>query len=151
MPGPAAASQGTQNINSNEVRAVVTEVKKLMLEDDYEGSVGVIAPFRSQVHELEKSLRAVIPEAKWQSAELRVGTVDGFQGQERDVILFSPTVHANIKSSAVTFIQRDWRRLNVAISRARAVVHIFGDLDYARSGAIGQLRSLSRESDRAAI
>ena len=143
VPGPATASNNTQNINLNEVRAVVAEVKKLILEDDYEGSLGVIAPFRTQVQELEKSLRAEIPESKWKSAELRVGTVDGFQGQERDVILFSPTVHASIKSTAVTFIQRDWRRLNVAISRARAVVHIFGDLDYARSGAIGQLRSLA--------
>ena len=143
VPGPATASHDTQNINKNEVLAVVAEVNKLILEDEYEGSVGIIAPFRSQVHELEKALRAAIPEARWQSAELRVGTVDGFQGQERDVILFSPTVHACIKSTAVTFIQRDWRRLNVAISRARAVVHIFGDLDYARSGAIGQLRNLA--------
>ncbi|PSL16036.1 AAA domain-containing protein [Shimia abyssi] len=143
VPAPAVPSHGTQNINSAEVQAVTAEVKDLLLSKGYNGSIGVIAPFRAQVQELQKSLKATIPTELWQKAELRVGTVDGFQGQERDLILFSPTVHSKIRSTATTFLQRDWRRLNVAISRARAIAHVFGDLNYARSGQIKQLQSLA--------
>jgi very-short-patch-repair endonuclease len=46
--------------------------------------------------------------------------------------------------SAVSFVQKDWRRLNVAISRARAVAHVFGDLSYARSGKVSSLQRLAR-------
>lgn len=143
VPGPALPSHETQNINAEEVAAITAEVEDLLVRKRYQGSIGVIAPFRSQVQELTKALKAKIPAKLWQEAKLRVGTVDGFQGQERDLILFSPTVHAKSKSSATTFLQRDWRRLNVAISRARAVAHVFGDLNYARSGQIKQLRSLA--------
>lgn len=143
VPGSSLPSHGTQNINTAEVAAVTREVEDLLVHKGYHGSIGVIAPFRSQVLELHKSLEAKIPAELWQKSELRVGTVDGFQGQERDLILFSTTVHAKIKPTATTFLQRDWRRLNVAISRARAVAHIFGDLTYAQSGQIKQLQSLA--------
>lgn len=134
---------GGGNVNPAEVDAISAHLKTLLSEQGYEGSVGVIAPFRSQVHALEKSLQGTLSADAIQKAELRVATVDGFQGQERDLILFSPTVWEGSPLSGVTFLQREWRRLNVAISRARAVAHIFGDLDYARSGKIKTLRGLA--------
>ena len=142
VPGPAIVSHGSQNVNMKEVSAIVSHVEALLTKNKYVGSIGVISPFRSQVQELDKALRERIPANLWQAADLQVGTVDGFQGQERDLILFSPTVHSRIRTSAVTFIQRDWRRLNVAISRARAVAHVFGDLNFAKSGKIKPLRTL---------
>ncbi len=143
VSGPAVVSHGSQNVNMKEVSAIVSHVEALLTKNSYGGSIGVISPFRSQVQELDKALRERIPADLLQASDLRVGTVDGFQGQERDLILFSPTVHSRIRSSAVTFIQRDWRRLNVAISRARAVAHVFGDLNFAQSGKIKQLRTLA--------
>ena len=143
VSGPAIASHGSQNVNMKEVSAIVSHAAVLLTKNSYAGSIGVISPFRSQVQELKKALWETIPSELLQSAELRVGTVDGFQGQERDLILFSPTVHSRIRASAVTFIQRDWRRLNVAISRARAVAHVFGDLNFAQSGKVKQLRTLA--------
>nr|WP_226937702.1 AAA domain-containing protein [Pseudogemmobacter faecipullorum] len=104
------------------------------------------SPFRGQVHALNEALEAAIPAAKLQSAELRVATVDGFQGQERDVIFFSPALGNNSPMTAVTFVQKDFRRLNVAISRARAVAHVVGDLDFARSGKVRALASLASYS-----
>ena len=99
-----------------------------------------------QVHAIETALRATLPVDLVERSGLRVATVDGFQGQERDLILFSPTVCAGSAQSGVVFLQREWRRLNVAISRARVAVHIFGDLEYARSGKIATLQKLAARS-----
>ncbi|MBD8651000.1 AAA family ATPase [Rhizobium sp. CFBP 13726] len=140
---PAPTSPMIGNVNSSEVTAVTQHIRMLLIEQAYSGSIGVIAPFRPQVFALEQAIFAEIGEKLREKAELRVGTVDSFQGQERDLILFSPTLGHSSATSAVTFVQKDWRRLNVAISRARAVAHVFGDLAYARSGKVGSLQRLA--------
>jgi very-short-patch-repair endonuclease len=141
VPAPALAQQG--NVNPAEAEAIATHIRMLLVDQDYGGSIGVIAPFRPQVQVIETAVKGRVPSQKLERAEFRVATVDGFQGQERDLILFSPCLSASSAFSAVTFLQKDLRRLNVAISRARAVAHVFGDLDYARSGKIGALARLA--------
>ncbi|WP_025596107.1 AAA domain-containing protein [Agrobacterium tumefaciens] len=131
------------NVNGSEVAAITKHLRMLLVEQGYSGSIGVIAPFRPQVYALEQAIHAEIGNKLLEKAELRVGTVDSFQGQERDLILFSPTLGHSSATSAVTFVQKDWRRLNVAISRARAVAHVFGDLTYARTGKVGSLQRLA--------
>jgi very-short-patch-repair endonuclease len=131
------------NVNDAEIGAIVGHLEDLLIEQAYDGSVGIVTPFRPQALALAEAVAARLPAERCDAAELRIGTVDSFQGQERDLILFSPVVHARAAPSAVAFLQKDWRRLNVAISRARAVAHVFGDLTYARSGAIRRLQSLA--------
>ncbi len=143
VPGHASPSNTARNVNTAEVDAIVTHVRTLLVDQGYKGTIGVIAPFRAQVRAIEMAVQKVLPEDLARGAELRIATVDGFQGQERDVILFSPTVFAGSPQSGVAFLQREWRRINVAISRARAVAHVFGDLSYARSGKIRTLASLA--------
>lgn len=84
--------------------------------------VGIISPYRAQVQLLRKMIR--------QSERLRpyrrlitVNTVDGFQGQERDIILIS-LVRDN-DGGDIGFL-RDLRRMNVAITRARMKFIILG-------------------------
>lgn len=144
VPAPAVPQMG--NVNSSEVSAIVRHLKKLIVADKYTGSIGVITPFRAQVAAIESAVDAVLDEPKRIACELKVGTVDGFQGQERDLIMFSPCVGPRSPQSGLTFFQRDTRRLNVAISRARAVAMIFGDLDFARSG---QSKALAKLASRA--
>jgi len=141
VPAPVEPMSG--NVNRAEVSAVARHLKMLLVEQGYIGSVGVIAPFRSQVAALEAELASCIPATAREAADLRVATVDRFQGQERDLILFSPCLGASSAESARTFVQRDLRRLNVAISRARAVAHVFGDLNFARSGKVAALARLA--------
>ena len=140
---PAPSIPMTSNSNSAEVAAIVKQLRLLLLEQGYQGSIGVIAPFRPQVQAISEAIASAIPSVLADKAELRVGTVDSFQGQERDLILFSPCLGTTSAMSAVTFVQKDWRRLNVAISRARAVAHVFGDLTYARSGKVKSLQRLA--------
>lgn len=146
VPGRNALDQRGSNSNHEEAKAITQHLETLLLKEQYVGSVGVVTPFRHQVLVLEQTLQAALPAAVIQSADLRVSTIDGFQGQERDLILFSPVVFAGSPQTGQRFFERDWRRLNVAISRARAVAHIFGDLSFARTG---RLRALSTLAARA--
>ena len=139
---PCPASSEVENLNRAEVRAITAHLT-MLFASGYDGSVGVTTPFRDQVLAIDEAVRVAIPAAKLEAAEFRVATVDGFQGQERDVILFSPVLGGTSRQTAVTFLQKDHRRLNVAISRARAVAHVFGDLDFARSGRLRTLAGLA--------
>jgi very-short-patch-repair endonuclease len=151
VSGPTLPQQS--NVNPAEAEAIASHIYMLLVQQGYEGTVGVISPFRPQVQVIEEAVKGRVPAQKLEGAEFRVATVDGFQGQERDVILFSPCLSASSAMSAVTFVQKDLRRLNVAISRARAVAHVFGDLDYARSAkirALARLASVATEPRRRA-
>ena len=141
---PAPHTPQPENINPNEVRAIIEHLEELLLKEKYEGTVGVITPFRSQARQIGEEIKSHFESDLIESAALQSSTVDSFQGQERDVILFSPCLGQASTSSALTFVQRDWRRLNVAISRARAVAHVFGDLDFVRKGSVQSLNKLAR-------
>lgn len=81
-------------------------------------SVGIITPYASQVDALSKRLchGGGDPLKRFPNLHVEIKTVDGFQGGERDVILFS-TVRANVEGK-IGFLT-DCRRLNVALTRAR--------------------------------
>lgn len=85
--------------------------------------VGVISPYRAQVQLLRQLLRKT-ESLKPFRRFITVNTVDGFQGQERDVIVIS-LVRSNDEGQ-IGFL-RDLRRMNVAITRARMKVIILGD------------------------
>ena len=84
---------------------------------------GVISPYRAQVHYLRHLLKKE-PFFRPCRRLITVHTVDGFQGQERDVIMIS-LVRANEKGQ-IGFL-RDLRRMNVAITRARMKLLILGE------------------------
>ena len=85
--------------------------------------VGVISPYRAQVQYLRRLLKKREFFKPYRQL-ISVNTVDGFQGQERDVILIS-LVRANDEGQ-IGFL-RDLRRMNVAITRARMKLIILGD------------------------
>lgn len=85
--------------------------------------VGVISPYRAQVQYLRRLLKKKEFFKPFRQL-ISVNTVDGFQGQERDVILIS-LVRANDEGQ-IGFL-RDLRRMNVAITRARMKLIILGD------------------------
>lgn len=85
--------------------------------------VGVISPYRAQV-QLLRSLVARRDFLKPLRRLITMGTVDGFQGQERDIIIIS-LVRSNADGD-IGFL-RDLRRMNVAITRARMKLIILGD------------------------
>jgi len=85
--------------------------------------VGIISPYRAQVQLLRRLLRKNEFFKPFRSL-ISVNTVDGFQGQERDIIVIS-LVRSNDEGQ-IGFL-RDLRRMNVAITRARMKLIILGD------------------------
>ena len=95
--------------------------KERILEERLD--VGIISPYRVQV----QYLRRLLKKKEWARPFrhlISVNTVDGFQGQERDIILIS-LVRSNDEGQ-IGFL-RDLRRMNVAITRARMKLIILGD------------------------
>jgi len=87
--------------------------------------VGIISPYRAQVQLLRQMVRQEEFFRPFRQL-ISVNTVDGFQGQERDIIIIS-LVRSN-DDGQIGFL-RDLRRMNVAITRARMKVIILGDPD----------------------
>ena len=85
--------------------------------------VGVISPYRAQVQYLRRLIRKRESFKPYRHS-ISVNTVDGFQGQERDIILIS-LVRSNDQGQ-IGFLN-DLRRMNVAITRARMKLIILGD------------------------
>ena len=95
--------------------------KERILEERLD--VGVISPYRAQVQHLRRLFKKREFFKPYRHL-ISVNTVDGFQGQERDIILIS-LVRAN-DDGQIGFL-RDLRRMNVAITRARMKLIILGD------------------------
>lgn len=86
--------------------------------------VGLISPYKTQVQYLRQLIKKDTFFKPYRSA-ITINTVDGFQGQERDVILIS-LVRAN-EEGQIGFLN-DLRRMNVAMTRARMKLIILGDV-----------------------
>lgn len=107
----------------NKLESYLTKIgKKRILDEQID--IGIISPYRAQV----QYLRRLIKKREFFKPYRRlisVNTVDGFQGQERDVIIIS-LVRSN-DAGQIGFL-RDLRRMNVAITRARMKLIILGDV-----------------------
>ena len=87
--------------------------------------IGIISPYKAQVQYLRNKIKADASLKPYRSL-FTVNTVDGFQGQERDVIFIS-LVRAN-EEGQIGFLN-DLRRMNVAITRARMKLVILGEAE----------------------
>ena len=128
-----------------EADAITTRLTELV-KMGYAGSVGVIALFNQQVRLIERTVRRRLDRKQATALGLKIATVDSFQGGERDLILLSLAAGADMPAGARRFIGGDRRRFNVAVSRARAICEVIGNLDFARSSGI---RHLARLAERA--
>jgi len=104
--------------NVAEARVVGMLVKDLVDAGTDPGDIGVITPYAAQATLLVRQLAALVDRG------LEVDSVDGFQGREKRVIVFS-AVRSNADGS-VGFLA-DQRRLNVAITRAKHKLIVVGD------------------------
>lgn len=116
-------------INKSEAELSIAQLKDYITKIGRERfleervDVGLISPYKAQVQYLRRLVRNDTFFKPYRQA-ITINTVDGFQGQERDVILIS-LVRAN-EEGQIGFLN-DLRRMNVAITRARMKLIILGD------------------------
>eukprot|EP00916_Digyalum_oweni_P020809 GHVL01034671.1.p1 GENE.GHVL01034671.1~~GHVL01034671.1.p1 ORF type:complete len:794 (-),score=133.43 GHVL01034671.1:370-2505(-) len=86
--------------------------------------VAVISPYAQQVQLIRNNLRALYGVSPRHPCPIDVNTVDGFQGREKDCVIFS-AVRSHPNKSSIGFLA-DRRRLNVALTRARLALWVVG-------------------------
>ena len=126
--GETLASDGLSRINPVEAELALQTLhnyierigKDRILHERLD--IGIISPYKGQVQLLRRMLRK---NSYWKPLRhlISINTVDGFQGQERDIILISMV--RNNEQGQVGFLS-DLRRMNVAITRARMKLIIIG-------------------------
>ncbi len=109
-------------LSISQLKSYITRIGKERFLDEHI-DVGVISPYKAQVQYLRRLIKRDTFFKPFRPL-ITVNTVDGFQGQERDVILIS-LVRAN-EDGQIGFLN-DLRRMNVAITRARMKLIILGD------------------------
>lgn len=117
--------------NDSEAAAIVKEVERLVVKNGYNGTVGVVTPFRAQAERIRKTIEKHT-ELKNALAmnDFLVDTVHKFQGDERDLMFFSPVISKGTSQGELGFLNNTGNLFNVAITRARAVLIVVGDSGY---------------------
>lgn len=108
-------------INKNECDSIIEKLVELDKSNDNKSnkiSVGVISFYKSQVELIKNKVRMI----EFLNIDVEVGTVDAYQGLEKDIIFIS-----SVRTEGIGFISNP-NRLNVSLSRAKKLVVIFGYL-----------------------
>lgn len=138
VKGKVTKSFGKGAVNDEEARAVASFIEDLLVKRKYSGSVGVVTPFRGQANRIRDYL-SKIEGLDIAGSGLLVDTVHKFQGDERDMMIFSPTVSTGISPSALGFLNAQGNLFNVAITRARSKLVTVGDISACANSGVSYL------------
>ncbi|KAJ1814693.1 DNA replication endonuclease-helicase Dna2, partial [Coemansia sp. RSA 2598] len=145
IPGTESKAEGT-DIAQNIVEVCIIKVlAKILQASGVEGrNIGILSPYRTQLKQLEiefgvrteagrngaghtdssNSSKKVAPDERQVHSGIELHTIDRYQGRDADVIIIS-FVRSN-SGQAIGDLLRDWRRINVAITRARLKLIMVG-------------------------
>ncbi len=143
--GKVTRPSGGGALNLAEAVATVAELRKLVVAEEYGGSVGVVTPFRAQANRIRVLVHQDRELAqRLASLQFVADTVHGFQGDERDVIFFSPVVSAGVGESTLRFLKGHGNLFNVAVTRARSELRVVGDRQAALDCGVNYLAGFAR-------
>jgi very-short-patch-repair endonuclease len=123
--------------NQPEAEAVCNLVKRLRQGLEARSrSLGIVTPFRAQTELIAEQLRSLDL-----LDGVTVGTVHTFQGDERDIMIFSPVVSRGIGDGAARWVENPKNLINVAVTRARLALFLVADFEICRlqEGLLGDL------------
>jgi hypothetical protein len=130
--------------NEEEAERVVEEILRILgAISSLDASVGVVTLFRAQTEMIKEKLQVFYG---LYDTDIVIGTAHRFQGDEKDIIIFSPAVSENVKPGTLHWIQTTNQLLNVAVTRARSLFIIVGDHDVCGQTS-GPLRNLVEYAD----
>ncbi|KAM4741444.1 putative helicase mov-10-B.1 isoform 3-T5 [Anableps anableps] len=125
--------------NVSEIETLVTYLNMLEQTQGKKGlpklsakDIGIITPYRKQVEKIQKALKSLKTLSHWNDPkELKVGSVEEFQGQERKIIIIS-TVRSSLSyvkkdiDFNIGFLSNE-KRFNVALTRAKSLLIVIGN------------------------
>lgn len=107
---------GDSRANPEEAALIFRYIERELITVNAYQQIAVISPYRAQIGVLSEMFKS--------DSRIVVNTIDSFQGQEREVVLIS-LVRSN-ETGEIGFL-KDYRRLNVALTRAKKKLVVFGD------------------------
>ncbi len=121
--------EGAGSNNAMEASIVADIIRHLASDPNYDmKQVGVISAYKSQVKLIKQRLNRFLPK---ETVGEMVATLDSYQGQERDIIIYSFTKSSNVSPNArrIGFLN-ELRRLNVAMTRCKKTLVLVGDMEF---------------------
>ena len=144
VAGKAVRPNSGSAFNAEEVEQIVKELRRLV-RAGYKGSIGVTTPFHLQAERITLALQkdqTLLCELV-RNHEFLADTVHKFQGDERDLMIFSCVVTDSAPAGTVGFLSSTGNLFNVAITRARSTLVVIGDYKYCSGCNIQYLRQFA--------
>lgn len=129
LEGSVETGIGGRSISNMEE---INAIKKYLIsnqENFADKSIGIITPFKEQKNRLEQMVKSLGSVSK----NITVGTVHTFQGDEKDIIILSLVITQGCKDGSVKWLNKEKNIINVAITRAKDLLYVVGDLSYLSS------------------
>ena len=123
-----------RNINREEAEKCINLARDLS-ERYPDASIGIVTPFKHQY----EYMRDMIPQGL--RGQVLVDTVHKYQGDEKDIMIFSIVCASDAREGAEWFLKKHNYLINVAVSRARSALYVVGDIDYCRNLRTGNTAS----------
>ncbi|MCK4798798.1 MAG: hypothetical protein KAT05_15585, partial [Spirochaetes bacterium] len=124
--------------NLEEAKEVIKILKKIS-KMDLKTSIGVVTFFKPHMDRISSEIRK---EPDLQNSDITVGTAHKFQGDEKDIIIFSPAISEGVKQRTLNWINNTKQLLNVSVTRAKSSLIIVGDFEKCENEK-GFLKSLA--------
>ena len=147
--GTAIRPNAGSAYNEAEIDAVIGQLKKLT-EGNFVGSIGVVTPFKRQAELITYYLRerhVRLYNELVEHHDFIAATAHKFQGDERDVIIFSPVVSNGAPQGTLNFLSSTPNLFNVAITRARACLIFVGNKSYCQHAGVQYLSDFANYYD----
>lgn len=135
-------------INQREVDEVFRVFQKILKEvAGTDLSIGIVTPYTRQWHAIDEKITSQTPADVLKKHGVKVLTAHQFQGSEKDIVIFSLVVSSQGNGNSDKWYNIYPQILNVALSRARYLLHIVGDKEFCqnREGVLGKIEGAYRK------
>jgi superfamily I DNA and/or RNA helicase/very-short-patch-repair endonuclease len=144
VDGRVITPQSGGAYNEIEAYVVVSELKRIV-ENNYEGTIGVVSPFRAQADLINKLInKDILLSEKLTNHNFMADTVHRFQGDEKDLIIFSTVISKELPNGAKSFLTKTGNLFNVAITRARSILLVVGDFHECSNSGINYMENFTK-------
>lgn len=129
LPSSREEARGNRIVNPCEARIVVQLVDALLTAGVAAADIGVMTHYRSQLSQLKHGLRG--------RSQIEMHTADRFQGRDKEVVILS-LVRSN-EACHIGDLLKDWRRINVAFTRAKTKLLVVGSKSTLRGSGCEEM------------